>query len=99
MRKKTGMNTVESARLELRLTKQKKNYFEEMASLGGFKSLSEFIIHAVDQQSRVIAEDHKRILASQKDNRIFFDALMHPPKPNQALKAAFKKFNQALPAK
>jgi uncharacterized protein (DUF1778 family) len=90
---------VQTARLELRLTKQKKSYFEEMALLGGFRSLSEFVIHAVDQQARILAEDHKRILASQKDNALFFDTLMNPPKPNRALKTAFKKYDQALAEK
>jgi uncharacterized protein (DUF1778 family) len=90
------MKTSQSARLELRVTKQKKNFFEEIAMIGGFKSLSEFIVHTVDEQAKVIAEEHKKILASQKDNRIFFDALMNPPKPNLALKKAFKKYNEAL---
>jgi uncharacterized protein (DUF1778 family) len=90
------MKTSESARLELRLTKQKKIFFEEIAMIGGFKSLSEFIIHTVDEQAKVIIEEHKKILTTQKDNRIFFDALMNPPKPNQALKKAFKKYNEAL---
>jgi uncharacterized protein (DUF1778 family) len=90
------MKTSQSARLELRLSKQKKTFFEEIAIMGGFKSLSEFIVHAVDEQAKVIAEEHKKILATQKDNRVFFDALMNPPKPNQALKKAFKKYNEAL---
>ena len=90
------MKSTQSARLELRLTKQKKIFFEEIAMLGGFKSLSEFVVHAVDEQAKVIAEEHKRILATQKDNKIFFDTLMNPPKPNPALKKAFKKYNEAL---
>ena len=89
------MKMSSSARLELRLSKQKKTFFEEIARLGGFKSLSEFIFHTVDQQAKVIAEEHKKILATQKDNRIFFDALMNPPQPNQALKKALKKYNEA----
>jgi uncharacterized protein (DUF1778 family) len=90
------MKTSQSARLELRLSKQKKTFFEEIAMLGGFKSLSEFIIHSVDESAKLIAEEQKKILSTQKDNKAFFDALMNPPKPNQALKKAFKKYNEAL---
>jgi uncharacterized protein (DUF1778 family) len=90
------MKTSQSARLELRLSKQKKTFFEEIAMLGGFKSLSEFIIHSVDERAKLIAEEQKKILSTQKDNKAFFDALMNPPKPNQALKKAFKKYNEAL---
>lgn len=93
------MKTTQNARLELRLTKQKKTFFEEIAALGGFKSLSEFIVHSADQQANKIAEGHKKILASKEDRRIFFDALMNPPKPNQALKKAFKRYNDALVSK
>jgi uncharacterized protein (DUF1778 family) len=93
------MKTMQSARLELRLTKQKKEFFEEIATLGGFKSLSDFIVHSADQQANKIAEEHKKMLASEKDRRVFFEALMNPPKPNQALKKAFKRYNDALVTK
>ena len=93
------MKASQSARLELRISKQKKTFFEEIAMLGGFRSLSEFIVHTVDEQAKVIAQEHKKILATQKDNKVFFDALMNPPKPNQALKKAFRKYNEALPVK
>ncbi|RYZ51237.1 MAG: DUF1778 domain-containing protein [Chitinophagaceae bacterium] len=72
---------------------------EEIATLGGFKSLSEFIVHAVSQEAHKIEEKHSRILASEKDKKIFFDALMNPPKPNPALKRAFKKYNNAVGTK
>jgi uncharacterized protein (DUF1778 family) len=93
------MKTMQSARLELRLTKQKKKYFEEIATLGGFKSLSDFIVHSASQEANKIAEEHNRILASEKDKKVFFKALMNPPKPNQALKRAFTRYNNALEAK
>lgn len=93
------MKIMQSARLELRLTKQKKEYFEEIAMLGGFKSLSDFIVHSANQQANKIAEEHNRILASEKDKKVFFEALMNPPQPNQALKRAFTRYNNALEGK
>lgn len=93
------MKAMQSARLELRLSQQKKTFFEEVAALGGFKSLSDFIVHSADQQATKIAEEHKRILASAKDRKVFFDALTNPPKPNQALNKAFKRYNDALRVK
>ena len=93
------MKTTEAARLELRLPKQKKLFFEEMATMGGFKSLSDFIIHAAEQQASIIAEERNRILASEKDKKVFFDALLNPPKPNQSLKKAMKRYNEMLDKK
>lgn len=93
------MKTMQNARLELRLSKQKKEYFEEIATLGGFKSLSDFIVHSASEQANKIAEEHNRILASRKDKKVFFEALMNPPKPNQALKKAFTKYKNAFEEK
>ncbi len=93
------MKTIEGARSELRLSKEKKTFFEEIATLGGFKSLSDFVLHSADQQANKIAEEQKKILASEKDRRMFFNALMKPPKANLALKKAFKRYNDALVSK
>jgi uncharacterized protein (DUF1778 family) len=90
------MKTMQNSRLELRLSKQKKQYFEEIATLGGFRSLSDFIVHSASQEANKIAEEHNRILASEKDKNVFFEALMNPPKPNQALKRAYKRYNNVL---
>jgi uncharacterized protein (DUF1778 family) len=94
-----GMKDVQNARLELRLTKQRKAYFEEMAAMGGFKNLSDFIIHAADLQAKAIEADHHRILATARDRKIFFGALLNPPKPNAALKKAFKEYQEAIKEK
>lgn len=93
------MKTTRSARLELRLTMERKEYFEEVATLGGFKSLSDFIIHSASQKANKIVEEHNRILASERDKKLFFEALMNSPKPNQALKRAFTKYNNELEEK
>ena len=89
------MRATQSARLELRLPKQKKEYFEEVAAMGGFKSLSDFIMDSANQLADKITEEHKKILASERDRDTFFNTLMNPPKPNKALKTAFKKYNDA----
>lgn len=99
LKKNMDMKTLQSARLELRLTKQKKEYFEEIATLGGFKSLSDFIVHSASREANKIAEEYNRILVSENDKKAFFEALMNPPMPNQALKRAFTKYNKALGSK
>lgn len=93
------MKAAQNARLELRLTKEKKAYFEEIAAKGGFKNLSDFIMHAADERARVIEENHNRLLATDEDRKLFFGALLNPPKPNAALKKAFKKYQEATKAK
>jgi len=93
------MKTIQSSRLELRLPKKKKTYFEEAASLGGFKNLTDFMVFSAEQHAEKIADQHKKILDSKKDQKVFFDALMKSPEPNQALKRAAKRYKQTIAGK
>ena len=78
----------QQARFDARLTKTQKDFFEMAATLGGYKSLSEFIVHATQQAANNIVQQHNSILANEKDKEIFFEALINPPLPNNALKEA-----------
>jgi uncharacterized protein (DUF1778 family) len=73
------------ARFDAKIPKVQKELFEYAASLGGFRTLTDFIINAVQEKANVIIQQHNTILASEKDREIFFDALMNPPGPNQKL--------------
>lgn len=74
-----------TARFDARLTTDQKKMFEEAAKIKGFKSLSEFIIQVTQEAAIEIIEQHNAILASEKDKKVFFDALINPPKPNKSL--------------
>jgi len=90
------MITVEKARFDTRLPKEQKEFFEYAATLGGFRTLTEFVISSAQQQANKIVEGHNRILASKRDQEIFFDALMNPEKPNETLKQAMVKYNETF---
>lgn len=83
------------SRFDTRLSKEQKKLFEYASTLGGFRSLTEFVIYSAQQHANNIIEKHRTILASHRDQEIFFDALMIPPKANIALKKAAKKFEKA----
>jgi uncharacterized protein (DUF1778 family) len=76
---------LDPARFDTRLLKSQKEMFELAARLGGFKSLSEFIVHSAQQVADRIIEKHNAILAVEADRKIFFDALINPPKANKSL--------------
>ena len=85
----------EKARFDAKIPKAQKDLFEYAASLGGFRTLTDFIINAVQEKANAIVLEHNTILASEKDREIFFDALMNPSSPNQQLREAteyYKKF-------
>ncbi|MDP4265244.1 MAG: DUF1778 domain-containing protein [Bacteroidota bacterium] len=91
--------TKAEARFDARLSRSQKELFERAAKIKGFKSLSEFVIHITQEASLIIVEQHNAILASKADKKVFFDALIHPPKPNKALKEASKNYLQQVAAK
>jgi uncharacterized protein (DUF1778 family) len=95
------MNQVKQqpARFDARLTKSQKEFFELAAQISGFKSLSEFVIHSTQQAANSIVEKHNAILATAKDKKVFFDALVDPPKPNRSLKEAAKHYQKQVAAK
>ena len=90
------LNT-KDARFDTRLSKAQKDFFEKAAHLGGFRNLTDFVIMAVNEKAKEIIAEREQILASQRDNEIFFDALLNPGAPNKALQKAADEFNAMLP--
>jgi uncharacterized protein (DUF1778 family) len=86
----------EMTRLDLRISQKQKNTFEQVLDLGGFRSLTDFLISAASEKAEAIMERHNNWLASENDRKIFFDALLNPPAPNDKLKAAMKKHSEMV---
>ncbi|MBD1431970.1 DUF1778 domain-containing protein [Sphingobacterium sp. DN00404] len=85
------------ARFDAKIPKVQKELFEHAASLGGFRTLTDFVINAVQEKATAIIQEHNTILASEKDREIFFNALTNPVGPNKRLQDAaeqYKKFIQ-----
>ena len=83
---------IEKARFDTRLPKEQKAFFEKAARLGGFRSLTDFIVLTVQERAKEIILERERVLASQKDSEIFFDAITNPSKPNQKLTEAANEY-------
>ncbi len=89
------MKTTEKARFDTRLPKAQKDFFEYAAALGGFRTLTEFVIVTVQERANEITEAHHKVLATQRDQAIFFNEVVHPSPPNEALKAAAQRYHDA----
>ncbi len=77
------------ARFDAQLPKDQKVFFEYAASLGGFRTLTEFVFTSAQEKADQIIASHETLFNSQRDKETFFKALLNPPKPNKAsLKAA-----------
>lgn len=86
----------EKARFDAKIPKAQKALFEYAASLGGFRTLTDFIINASQEKANAIIEEHNTILASKKDQEIFFNAFMNPAGPNQKLKLTAERYKKFL---
>lgn len=84
----------EMTRFDTRLSKEQKLYLEKAAQLAGFKSLSAFILQTAQEKAKEIIRENEAILASERDRDIFFEALMNPAEPNDALKNAAAKYKR-----
>lgn len=80
------------ARFDTRLSKEQKDFFERAAILGGYRSLTDFVILTVQKKAKEIIAERDRIIASKKDSEIFFNAITNPNKPNKELLSAAKEF-------
>ncbi len=83
---------IKKARFDTRLSIEQKELFEKAARLGGYRNLTDFVVMAVQEKAKEIILEKERIIASQKDSEVFFNALMHPKAPNKALIKAANEF-------
>lgn len=83
----------EHARFDARLSKEQKQFFEKAAYLGGFRSLTDFVILTVQEKAKEIVKEKEQIIASEKDSQVFFDAITKPNKPSETLKNALEDYN------
>ncbi|WP_294239072.1 DUF1778 domain-containing protein [uncultured Chryseobacterium sp.] len=88
-----GVSIKEHARFDARLSKEQKQFFEKAASLGGFRSLTDFVIMTVQEKAKEIIQEKEQIIASEKDSRVFFNAITKTKKPSETLKNALQDYN------
>lgn len=79
-------------RIELRISSSDKTIFKRAQELSGDKTFSSFIIRIVKEQAEEIVAEKDRILATEQDRRIFFDAVFGDIQPNENLIRAAKSY-------
>lgn len=84
------------ARFDARLSQEQKEFFEKAARLGGYRSLTDFVILTVQEKASEIIKEKEQILASEKDGVVFFEAVTAYKKPNKTLKNAFKDYTDFI---
>lgn len=85
-------------RIELRVSSADKRIFKRAQKFSGDKSFSSFIVRIVRKHAEEIIAKNDRIIASEKDRQVFFDAVFENNKPNQNLIEAAKRFKSKTSA-
>ena len=83
----------EMARFDTRLSSEQKRFFERAAVIGGYRSLTDFVISTVQEKAKLIITEREKVIVSQRDSEIFFDALLNSEKPNEELSDAMKQYD------
>ena len=87
------------ARFDTKIPRMQKDLFEYAATLGGFRTLTDFIISTVQEKANAIIKEHNTIIASEKDSEIFFDTLVNPSGPNEKLLNAVERYKEFMQIK
>ncbi|MCE2771099.1 MAG: DUF1778 domain-containing protein [Saprospiraceae bacterium] len=83
----------EQARFNARLSREQKQLFEKAASIGGYRSLTDFVILTIQEKAKEIVREKEQIISSERDSQIFFDAITNPNIPSETLKNALEDYN------
>ncbi len=85
-----------NARFDIRLPLEQKILFEKAAQLGGYRNLTDFVIMTLQEKAKKIVEENEQIIASERDSRIFFNAVLNLEEPNNELLKASNEFKELL---
>ena len=83
------------ARLEARVSPETKALLQKAADLEG-RTLTDFVVASVQAEAYRVIEQHQTLKLSIEDSEAFVNALLNPPKPNNALKAAALRYKQVI---
>ncbi len=81
------------ARINVHLPIEQKLFFEKTADIGGVINLTDFVIHGAQEKAEAIINEKEKIIASEKDSQLFFDAITKSEMPSETLKKALDAYN------
>ena len=91
------MSTLSKDRIDVRISKEQKEFVRYASELRGFKNLSEFVVYCINSEANKIVKENNLIVKTIEDKKIFLNAILNPPSPNEKLKRAqlnYQKFKE-----
>jgi uncharacterized protein (DUF1778 family) len=87
--------TKRTGRLDARVSRQEKDLIEAAASLRGI-SVTDFLRTTITDAAHQIIRESELLTLTERSQRRFVDALLHPPKPSRTATAAARRFRQEV---
>lgn len=84
-----------TARLEARISPDTKALLQKAADLEG-RTLTDFVVATVQAEALRVIEQHQTLKLNLEDSEAFVNALLNPPQPNDALKAAAQRYKKEI---
>lgn len=82
-------------RLEARITSRQKRLFERAAALRG-STVTELVITSAQDAATEIIRESEVLRLSEQAQRTFLRAMLHPPAPNAAVRAAAARYKKRM---
>jgi len=82
-------------RLEARVTPEQKKLIARAAALRGF-SVTEFVVASAQQAASEAIKDFELLRLHEDAREVFVNAILNPPSPNQAARAAAKRYQDQM---
>ena len=79
-------------RIEIRVSPRDKRIFKKAQRLSGDKTFSGFMVRILKKEAESIIAKNDRIIASERDREVFFDAVFGNSEPNQHLIKAAERY-------
>ncbi len=90
-------NVPDLARLEARLPAAIYAMLKRAAEIEG-RTLSDFVVSAAREAASRTIEETEVLRLSAEDQKLFAEAILHPPRPNAALRRASKRHRRLFGA-
>ena len=91
----TGTSAVRHARVHLRMDGRAKRTLERAAAYEE-TTVSRFVLSSAIAAAERVIESRENIVLPATDWDTFYDALLNPPEPNEALRAAAHRYRERI---
>jgi len=91
----TGTAVRRNERLDARVTREEKEIIETAASLRG-TSASDFVRMVTREAALNTIREHEILTLTERSKRVFVEALLHPPRPNDKAVAAARRLKEEI---